>query len=258
MLLTFDLDGVLMKNPFSTGVFPEVTRRIGERAGLTHKEIMAEIIGEAKSRMGRRKIVEAYDWDDIIGLVARKFGFLEPIDVAALVRQYCTPEHIYAYPEVPETLGDLNRKGYPLVALTNGFRKYQLPVLQALGIADFFDEIYTPEVTGAAKPEQEIYLAPQRRYPGPHIHVGDTVIHDIWGANEAGAVSVWVYHDLPDAVAHLPLKKRGGHEMMEQLIADGIARDLNAAAYPEVTVRGSMPDFVIKTFGELRTVLDLV
>ena len=122
MLLTFDLDGVVMKNPFSTGVFPEVTGRIREGTGLSQKEVMGEIIGEAKSRMGQGRIVDAYDWDDIIALVGQKLGFSGSIDVAELVRKYCTPEHIYTYPEVPETLKTLRQAGYPLVVLTNGFR----------------------------------------------------------------------------------------------------------------------------------------
>ncbi len=251
MLLTFDLDGVVMKNPFSTGVFPAVTGLIGQATGLSHGEIMKLIIGEAKSRMGLGNMVAAYDWDDIVNLVAGRLGYNESIDVAALVRKYCTPEHIYAYPEVPETLKRLSTEIYPLVVLTNGFRKYQLPVLEALGVADFFDAIYTPEVNGKAKPEREFFLEPRERYPGRHLHVGDMIIHDIWGANEAGATSIWIYHDLPDSVARLPLKERTGHPMMESLVADGIARDLNAAAYPSVTVAGSMPAYVIKTFGEL-------
>jgi hypothetical protein len=72
-----------------------------------------------------------------------------------------------------------------------------------------------------------------------------------------GITTVWVYHDLPEAVASLPIKERIGHAMMEKLVEDGIARDLNAAAYPRVTVQDSMPDYVIKSFGELTGVLNL-
>jgi FMN phosphatase YigB (HAD superfamily) len=258
MLLTFDLDGVVMKNPFSTGVFPAITRLIGQETGLTHQEIMGAIIGEAKSRMGLGNMVAAYDWDEIVALVAGELGYNEPIDVAALVRQYCTPEHIFAYPEVAETLESLSATTSPLVVLTNGFRKYQLPVLEALGVAGFFDAIYTPEVNGKAKPEREFFLEPRKRYPGQQVHIGDMIIHDIWGANEAGATSIWIYHDLPESVACLPIGERTRHAMMESLVADGIARDLNAAAYPSVTIAGSMPDYVIKTFGELVAVLDLL
>ncbi|MCK9526303.1 MAG: HAD family hydrolase [Limnochordia bacterium] len=257
MLLTFDLDGVVMKNPFSTGVFPEVTYRISQETGLARQDIMKSVIAEARDRMGLGKMVDAYNWDEIIALVASRLGFTGHIDVAALVRQFCTPEHIYAYPEVHETLEYLSTTEHPLVVLTNGFRKYQLPVLEALGVAEFFDEIYTPEVNGIAKPEPGFFLEPQERYPGPHIHIGDTIIHDIWGANEVGITTVWVYHDLPEAVASLPIKERIGHAMMKKLVEDGIARDLNAAAYPRVTVQNSMPDYVIKSFGELTGVLDL-
>lgn len=257
MLLTFDLDGVVMKNPFSTGVFPEVTLRIHQATGVPRQDIMKSIIGEARSRMGQGRMVDAYDWDEIIALVARSLGFTEHIDIAALVRHFCTPEHIYAYPEVHKTLEYLSTTEHALVVLTNGFRKYQVPVLEALGVAEFFDDIYTPEVSGFAKPGPEFFLEPQERYPGHHLHIGDTIIHDIWGANEVGITSVWVYHDLPETVAKLPIPQRTGHEMMEKLVADGIARDLNAAAYPRVTVQNSMPDFVIKSLGELLALLDL-
>ncbi len=258
MLLTFDLDGVVMKNPFSTGVFPEVTRRINQATEVPRQEIMKSIIGEAKSRMGQGRMVDAYDWDEIIALVARRLGYTEHIDVAALVRQFCTPEHIYAYPEVQETLEYLSTTDHALVVLTNGYLKYQLPVLEALGVAHFFDAIYTPEVKGFAKPEPKFFLDPQERYSGPHIHIGDTIIHDIWGANEAGITSVWIYHDLPDAVSGLPIAERTDHEMMKKLVEDGIARDLNAAAYPTLTVEKSMPNFVIKSLNEFIGVLDLL
>ncbi|HHT68693.1 MAG TPA: HAD family hydrolase [Firmicutes bacterium] len=258
MLLTFDLDGVVMKNPFSTGVFPEVTRRIGEKTGLSHQQILEPIIAEARSRMALGKMVDAYNWDEIVSLVARRLGFTEPIDIAALVRRFSVPGHIYVYPEVPETLEFLRSVNHNLVVLTNGFRKYQLPVLQALGVADFFDAIFTPEVSGTAKPHREFFLQPQKRYPGPHIHVGDMIIHDIMGANQVGATSVWVCHDLPPSVAALPIRERTSHAQMEELVSRGIQRDLNASDYSGLTIASCMPGFVIRSFGELVDVVGML
>lgn len=257
MLLTFDLDGVLMKNPFSTGVFPTATKLIGQVSGLSHKEIMAEIIHEAKERMNQGDFVGAYDWDGIIAIVGEKLGYSSKIDVANLVKQFCTPDHIYTYPGVHETLQELKNREILMVALTNGFRKYQLPVLEKLDIATFFKEIYTPEMIGVAKPDQKFFREPQRVFGTPHIHIGDTVIHDLWGAKRADATTVWVYHDLPREIANLPVAERSNHKMLEELIAAGIERDLNAA-YPEVTVLDSLPDFVIKSIAELLEVISLL
>ena len=256
MLLTFDLDGVLMKNPFSTGVFPTVTKEFGKISGLSHKEIMAKIIQEAKERMDRGDFVGAYDWDGIVAVVGKELGYDKQIDVAGLVRQFCTPDHIYAYPHVHETLEELKYRGFTLVALTNGFLKYQLPVLESLGIAQFFEKVFTPELIGQAKPHPEFFQKPQQAFPGRHLHIGDTVIHDLWGPKRVGATTVWVYHDLPEEISRMPVAERTKHELLASLIAKGIERDLNAAAYPEVTVSCSMPDFVIKSIEELLAVLD--
>ena len=257
MLLTFDLDGVLMKNPFSTGVFPEVTRRLGTVSGLSHKEIMARILDEARERVGKRDIVGAYDWDGIISLVAGELGYSERIDVAELVRSYCTKEHIYYYPGVPETLDILSKQGHTLVALTNGYKKYQLPVLEGLSIARFFTEICTPEVCGFAKPEVGLFLEPRKRYGKPHVHIGDTVIHDVWGANQAGCITIWVNHSLPQEIWDLSIEERTVHPRLPSLVQEGIARDLNPGAYPEVTVEGSMPHYVIREIEELVDIISL-
>lgn len=256
MLLTFDLDGVLMKNPFSTGVFPTVTKELGTVSGLSHKEVMAKILKEAKDRMNRGDFVGAYDWDGIVAVVGQELGYKEKIDVAGLVKHFCTPDHIYAYPNVHETLQELKGKGYTLVALTNGFLKYQLPVLEGIGIASFFETIFTPEMVGQAKPHPEFFQKPQEVFQGPHMHIGDTVIHDLWGPKRVGATTVWVYHDLPEEISSLPVAERTSHDLLESLIAKGIERDLNAAAYPGVTVSDAMPDYVIKSIEELLIVLD--
>jgi len=255
MLITLDLDGVLMKNPFSTAVFPAITKELGAGKGLSHQEVMKLIIGEVRRRAAAKDYVSAYDWDDIVAAVGRSLGCVSQIDVEALVKANCTPSHIYSYPGVHETLARLQAAGHVLVALTNGFAKYQVPVLDALGLSPYLAAIYTPEVTGFAKPEAEFFLAVRRDFNLPHIHVGDTVAHDLWGANKSGAWSVWVYHGLPPEIAAWPLSERSRHPRLLEVIGQALAKDITAAGYPELTARDCMPDFVT---ADIRELIDIV
>lgn len=258
MLITLDLDGVLMKNPFSTAVFPAITEKLGKQRGLSHREVMGLILKEVRVRAARGDYVAAYDWDDIVATVGNTLGFQEKIDVAELVQKNCTPEHIHSYPGVHETLARLKDLGHVLVALTNGFAKYQVPVLEALGLRQYLAAIYTPEVTGFAKPDAAFFAAVRRDFDLPHMHVGDTVAHDLWGAKQSGAWAVWVYHNLPQEIADLPLQERTAHPKLLAVIARALERDIMAAGYPEITPEDCLPHFVTADIGDVVEIAQLL
>ncbi|NMA61289.1 MAG: HAD family hydrolase, partial [Firmicutes bacterium] len=50
MLITFDLDGVLMLNPFGSGVFPYVRKVISEQSGADPQDVRKAITAEAVKR----------------------------------------------------------------------------------------------------------------------------------------------------------------------------------------------------------------
>ena len=157
--------------------------------------------------------------------------------MAELVRQNCTPEHIHSYPGVHETLARLKEAGHVLVALTNGFAKYQVPVLEGLGLMQYLSGIYTPRGYWLRKTRGRVLCGGSPRLRLPHVHVGDTVAHDVWGAKQSGAVTVWLYHNLLEEIAGLPLMERTGHPKLLEVIAEVLARDLTADGYPDLTPR---------------------
>jgi FMN phosphatase YigB (HAD superfamily) len=219
---------------------------------------MALIREEVKARAAGKDYVAAYDWDGIVAAVGRRLSFQGNIDVAELVRENCTPEHIHSYPGVHETLAQLKEAGHALVALTNGFAKYQVPVLEALGLMQYLAGVYTPEIAGFAKPDAEFFAAVRRDFGLPHLHVGDTVAHDLWGANKSGAWSVWVYHDLPREIAELPLQERTRHPELLSIIERALAKDLMVSGYPELTAEDCLPHFVTAEISDLVEIVELV
>lgn len=199
MIVGSDLDGVVMQNPFQHGVFPCVrahVRTAEQLRGLepaAADELMNTTVNRIwMQRMKDGKLVAAYDWDDILNEASMHLGGPVVPDVSALVRQFFTPDIISLLPGAAEGLQLLADNGIVMKAVANDYHAYQLPVLEALGIAHFFSELLTPEQTGFAKPDAGMFQT-----AGCTVHIGDTLPQDIFGANQAGLTSLWLEPELP-------------------------------------------------------------
>lgn len=198
--VTLDLDGVLIQNPFGSYVVPTVlghlersARLAGRERAAAHRELRGAISAEWQRRMDRRDFVAAYHWDEIYGVVAEAYGVSGLPDVTRLVEEGSAQGHVHALPGAHQALHLLRERGLRTVALTNGYRRYQWPVLEALGLAPLFDDLESPEAHGYAKPQPELFHAVGEVL----AHVGDTLEHDVLGANLAGVRAVWVVPELP-------------------------------------------------------------
>ncbi|WP_108818114.1 HAD family hydrolase [Pseudovibrio sp. Alg231-02] len=94
----------------------------------------------------------------------------------------------YFYPHVKETLATLKRN-YKTALITNG---NSCP--KSAGIAHLFDFVVMAEEYPYKKPDPRLFdamLSMAGMSPDKLIHVGDSLEHDIAGANNIGATSVW-------------------------------------------------------------------
>lgn len=288
ILFTFDLDGVLHINPFQRKVFPEVCRRLlpaylrkapterEERAeeGLSvhnheapadhfasdaERAVMRLIVAEARARLAAGRLVEAYDWDDIVRAVAAGLGYEETIDVRGLVEAACTLPYIGLHPYAREILAALKARGVRLVTLSNGFDVYQFPVLQALGIAEYFDARIAPDRVGEVKPSPGIFrraataLGPDPDYV---VHVGDSLIHDVFGAKRAGSLSVWVHPPLRDVLSGFPPWERPRAPAFAAVAERAFQRELNVPAYGIDRWDQAVPDYAVAHLKELEDVFE--
>ncbi len=251
LIISFDLDGVLIENPFGKGVFPWVREHVrGTATALAHLDrdeqdalMTATVNEEWVARMMAGDFVGAYDWDSILNVASQKLGGPDVPDITALVERFCLEDGMIALlPGAREGLELLREQGATVYALTNGYRYFQLPALEALGIAEFFTELVTPEVTGAAKPQPGMFTA----VPGLSIHVGDMLVHDIYGAREAGLRTVWLNPGLPDELLSLPLASRTEFPGIDGVIEAELAATPYARVHPEVNAQNSRPDFVVR------------
>lgn len=208
--ITFDLDGTLMQNPFGKWVFPEIEQLYNDCIGDDQANgIRSELIKEHRRRMKAGLIVDAYDWDDIVRHVFSTNGVSVHVDVAELLVKHTKPPKVYLLEEnILQDLQILREKGFNLAVVTNGFEKYQKPVMDALGLTSFFDVIITPEKARYGKPQ--INMVKELHDTNNEIvaHVGDRLDHDVTMANELNVLSILFHQEMPETILSVDPKKR--------------------------------------------------
>lgn len=111
------------------------------------------------------------------------------------------------YPEVPEVLEELRRRGYRLAVVSNW--EPDLPdVLRRVGLLDAFEVVVASAVVGAAKPDPRIFrvaLDALRLEPHTAVHVGDSYEADVQGARAAGIQPVLLDRDYIYQQSDVPL-----------------------------------------------------
>lgn len=262
ILVTFDLDGVLIKNPFMEGVFPEVGEILKKQFIDMHgyvlpsleKIIMHDIYKEFGESLKSNKPYLAYDWDKIVQKVADNMGCPGNIDIVDLVKKYCKFPYIYAYKKVDEVLDWLKqRKDCRLAVITNGYYIYQYPVLKALGLDTYFEEIVVPEIVKDVKPGKNMFL---KVYKNDDIwyHIGDSLLQDVYGANRIGIKSIWVQRDMPKDLTRLNpserIKSKEGYVFFKGKLDNEL--QLKNIKFNE---KESVPKYIISSLQELKNVI---
>ena len=98
------------------------------------------------------------------------------------------------YPGVETALRDLKNAGYVLGIGTNLTARIQFRKLTAFGLLQYFDFIVSSEETDHEKPQEDIFKYCAKKahcLPSQCIYVGDSMIHDIIGAQSAGMHPLW-------------------------------------------------------------------
>jgi len=247
--LSFDLDGTLMQNPFGKAIFPELERLVAERLGRPY-DVTQALTAEQERLFANRQWVAAYDWDQLACQLLRRLGLPGAPDIAALVQTYAAQPYCYLLEEtVPHVLTQLRARGYSLAAVTNGFRKYQYPVLEALGLAEHFEQIVTPEAVNCAKPEPGMLL-PLQQEGEVVAHVGDRLDHDVQLANRVHTLSVWICRSLPPEVRRIDPRKRISHPLVAACCEQKWAAERQRSGTTPLSAE-QMPKVVIGSLAEL-------
>ncbi|PHS37657.1 MAG: phosphoglycolate phosphatase [Robiginitomaculum sp.] len=175
--ITFDLDGTLVDTA------PDLVRVLNQV--IAPDGLAAVAVEDARSMIGfgsMAMIRRAYEQAGI--KLPDKHAVKIQQKFLALYAQGLT-QVSKAYPGVPETLAALKRSGARLTVCTNKPGIMARPLLEQLGLAQFFDRIIGSGDTPATKPSPEhIFTAVGHRGLGNIVMVGDGA-PDVFAARAA-------------------------------------------------------------------------
>jgi len=174
----FDVGGTLIHTDPRTWL-PRVLERFGETADwrrLPQAAREAYAFYEAHHMAARDREAAIALWREFDRRLLAGLGILDPERIADwLVENWRDPDLWPKTPGTPEVLAELRRRGFRLAAVSNW--DVLLPeILEAMGLAGFFEGIYASAALGVQKPDPAIYqraLAELELSPGEVLFVGD-------------------------------------------------------------------------------------
>ena len=235
-----DLDATIIRGPFESAVFPVVFAELAGKSGLDLQQVRQRTIQEYLDRQRDPNIpaTRAVDWDDILNTVAEGLRVKLEAKAVDIANSHAGPPYAAVLDGADQVLKQLASPHRAIVVATKGLRKYQLPVLDALGLTPLFTDILTPDVNNTLKNDRAFY----GRWPEMtrlQISVGDHYEDDVVAPRQFGFKVVWKV-DRPD-------EARWGS--LEQ----PLSRIANWGYLPNQTVR---PDAILFSLRELPAVVD--
>ncbi len=104
------------------------------------------------------------------------------------------PSYNALLPHSIESLDDLQRKGYAMSLITNGFNEVQFHKVEQSGLAGYFQRIVTSEFAGVNKPNPGIFEYALRKAgvkAAESAMIGDDAYNDVYGAGAVGMDTVF-------------------------------------------------------------------
>jgi len=183
-VITFDVGGTLI-DPFpSVGqVYASVARESNFPCPPPH-ELTATFSKVWKNKVGFDYSVNAW-----ASLVDEVFGTTLPPNVfQAMYDRFKKADAWMIYPDVRSTLQALRDRGYRIAVISNWDDRLP-PLLDALGLGEFFEPVVLSVHAGATKPSPQIYkraLSLLNAEASAVLHIGDSLEEDVNGAQAVG------------------------------------------------------------------------
>ena len=183
---TFDCYGTLID--WNAGIGGELERLFGAAKASRLLERYHELEPQVEAE-------EYRPYATVLTLTLERLATEEGLQIpegetAALVR---TLPDWPPFPEVPEALADLRRRGWLLAILSNSDRDLIAASQRRLGVP--FDLTVVAEDVGSYKPAHRHWESFYERTAARrerHVHVAASVFHDVAPAAELGIESVWI------------------------------------------------------------------
>ncbi len=192
----FDAGGTLFKPHPSVGeVYAEVAHRHGLKADCQIIETIFHSLWKERDGLaglaghsGEKE--EKKWWRALVWDVFSKIGQIADFDTFfdELYDRFAQPQVWRLFPDVFPVLQEAKKRKLT-VGIVSNWDSRLFGICEGLGLSPYLDFILASAVVGAAKPNSKIFLEALRRaqvLPEEAVHVGDSLIDDIWGAEQVG------------------------------------------------------------------------
>jgi len=200
-----DVGGTLIEcRPSPPEVYARELARLGhevrgEAVAVAFAAVWTELTEEHPRGLDRYHHLKGGErawWTEFVRRVLLRLSSPAPLEplVAALFAAFADSSLWHVFPEVPEVLAGLRRRGLRLAAVSNWDSR--LPdLLDRLGLVARFDALLVSGLEGVEKPAPEMFRRAASRLgvaPARCLHAGDSPLDDYRGAESAGLAAVLV------------------------------------------------------------------
>ncbi len=178
--ILMDLDDTILHNDFAEEIFPEYLQ------GCNSFKTKLSILKNHYLRLSAFS-PDAFDWED---LYLKSSGISNFPELNFLQEKYYVWPHAFKFSGATKLLKNLKKLGCRIYAYTNGYSKYQKKLLEKLKLSKFFDDIYSPDITGVSKVDffKKISLKSDDT-----VVIGDDYFFDIEVPSFYGFSTIWIY-----------------------------------------------------------------
>ncbi len=252
-----DLDGTLIKTDYRKYLIEIPSKLLiswrvfsdEEKAFRAFRARVREIIRE---QILSENYIRAFDWDYVINEALKSFGVEERLNALSLLMQALEDGRTRLYDDALPVVREL-RKRRKVCVMTGGLSKYQVPIMERIGIIDEFDDVITTDRLGVLKIRPEAFLRAMSLCKcDKAFHVGDSISHDIFGAKSAGLGAILVARDWSILSGLHPLE-RPLEALRMGLIREKMMRDIVGDV-----IELKIPDAIVINLRELPPLCDVL
>jgi len=142
-------------------------------------------------------------FEQVMAQLFREKGVTKNADMlginASQIFRILSIEYLKLYPQVPEALAALRKRGFRLWLLSNAQQVFTAYELQHLGLGGQFDGIYISSDYQCRKPDRRFFralLEEQGLNPEHCLMIGNDRVTDIAGARAAGLATFYMHTNL--------------------------------------------------------------
>jgi putative hydrolase of the HAD superfamily len=195
----FDLGGTLV----STTEIPEIYRKILEAHGIPRSiEEISHAQEETEKHLDIQELAVLFEeyWIRWNLQILSRLGIKQNVEALAetITDRWWDYADVMLHPDVEETLQKLRVMGLKIGIVTNGLESDYRPILQKVGLLDFFDVKVGIDNVGKMKPHRDIFLYALNELevlPSETLFVGDELMADYEGAKKAGLTPLLIDRD---------------------------------------------------------------